>query len=281
MRAQQGSQPVARYPRLSRGWHIVAVIVVLAGVGAAAGQGLVADTQRAISVAAAHPFFAAALSHEPGWTATAYEGENSYGLWRVDFFRENGEALGWAQLRLTDGRVFGLESNFGLEGTAYAEAEAALVEFLRTDPEFVAFAGDVDDNDWLSVYYQDWSGNWVVYLERGRDSLEVTLRSEGSSLRSLEGLRLVQISAPAMPSVADWTDMRGSEAAALAFTDPAVATAVRGLYGWTSVAEQLERSRWRVRFEWEEQVVAVAEVDLLTGSVETSSPSQAEANRPR
>ena len=228
----------------------------------ALAQGYEADLRRAIDVAARHPVFASGLLQHPGWTASGYDAQDRYGVWRVDFATAGGEPIGWAQVQLEAERVLGWEADFGLEGEAYAAAEAALLEVLRADAEFVAFAGDVDERDWVWVGYDAWRDAWIVHLERGPASLIVALRADPPGSRSLEGLRIVQIHVPAVVAVEDWRSRRGSDAVALAFADADVAAAVRGLEGWRTEVEELDRNLWRVRFVGGGVVVAEVDVDL-------------------
>jgi len=228
----------------------------------ATAQSYADDLRRAIEVAARHPAFAAGLPHHPGWTATGYDALDRYGLWRVDFAAGNGEPIGWAQVQLETERVWGWEAQFGLEGDAYADAEAKLLDFLRDDPEFRAFAGDVDDREWVWVGYEDWRDTWVVHVQRSSAPLVVVLRSAHAWTRSLDDLRIVQIRVPTVVAVDEWISRSGSDAIALAFLQPEVAAAVRGRDGWTADAEPLDRGLWRVRFEWQGATVAEAEVDL-------------------
>ncbi len=243
-----------------------ALWVALVLTTAATAQGYDADKQRAIQIAASHPMIAASLEHNSGWTASAYDAQDRYGLWRVDFTSQYGEDFAWAQVHLAEGRVLAWEADAGLGDDEYAEAEAKLLDFLRYDPAFLAFAGDVDDHEWIWVGYESWRDTWVVHIERGQDSLIVTLRSEHAWTRSLEDLEVLQIRATSVVGVGDWRSMRGSDAVALAFTDPRVVAAVRGLEGWTASAEEVDRSLWRVLFVWEGRTVAEVEVDLALRS---------------
>ena len=242
--------------------RLLAALSVLALATVVLAQSYEADLRRAIDVAARQPMFAAALPQYPGWTASGYDAQDRYGTWRVEFAAAGGAPIGWAQVQLAAERVLSWEGMFGLEGEAYAVAEAALLDFLRHDPEFVAFAGDVDERDWVWVGYEDWRDTWIVQLERGPESLTVILRSEHAWARSLEDLRIVQIQVPSVVSVEDWRSRRGADAVALAFADPRVAAAVRGVDGWTTEVEALDRSVWRVRFMAGGAVVAEVDVDL-------------------
>ena len=242
--------------------RLLVALVAVALAAVALAQGYEADLRRAIDVAARHPVFASGLLQHPGWTATGYDAQDRYGVWRVEFATAAGEPIGWAQVQLQAERVLGWEAEFGLEGEAYAAAEAALLEFLREDAEFVALAGDVDERDWVWVGYEGWRDTWVVHLERGADSLVVVVASEQAWSRSLEDLRIVQIQVPAVVAVEDWRSRRGSEAIALAFADARVAAAVRGVEGWTTEVIALDRRVWRVRFVVDGAVVAEVDVDL-------------------
>lgn len=115
--------------------------------------------------------------------------------------------------------------------------------------------------------YEDWRDTWVVYLERGAESLTVMVRSDHAWTRSLEDLHVVQIQVPALVAVDEWRSMRGADAVFLAFTDSRVAAAVCGLEGWTTEVDKLDQARWRVRFQWRGQTVAEAEVDLAGATV--------------
>ncbi|HET8985430.1 MAG TPA: hypothetical protein VFN03_06705 [Trueperaceae bacterium] len=237
-------------------------LAALALLSCAFAQNHEADLQRAVDVVSRHPVFAIGLAEHPGWTATGYDSQGRYGVWRVDIAAYDGEPLGWAQVRLSDERVYAWDAFFGLEGEAYDEAQAAIIEFLRYDPEFLDFAGDVDDNDWTWIGYEDWRDTWTIYLERGVDSLQVILRSEHAWQRSLEDLHILQIEVPFVVAVDDWQAMQGAEAIALAFSDAGIAAAVRGLDGWTTEVTELDRALWLVTFWWEGTSVARAEVDL-------------------
>jgi len=228
----------------------------------AAAQGYDTDLRRAIGVVERHPVFASGLVQYPGWTASGYDAQDRYGVWRVDLANAGGEPIGWAQVHLATERVLAWEAEFGLEGEAYAAAEAAILAFLRHDADFVAFAGDVDERDWTWVGYESWRDTWVIHLERGPASLVVVLQSDHAWTRSLEDLRIVQIRVPAVVSVEDWRSRQGAEAIALAFAEPRVAAAVRGRDGWTTDVEALDRAVWRVRFVADGAVVAEADVDL-------------------
>ncbi len=245
----------------------LAACALLACAAFAVAQSYADDLRRAIDVAARHPAFATGLTGHTGWTATGYDAGDRYGLWRVDFATAAGDPIGWAQVQLATERVWGWEATFGLEGEAYAEAEARLLDFLRDDPEFIGFGGDVDDREWVWVGYEEWRDTWVVHIQRSPSPLVVVLRSEHAWTRSLDDLSIEQIRVPTVVSVEEWNERSGSDAIAIAFLAPEVAAAVRGRDGWTADAELLDRGLWRVRFEWSGQTVAEADVDMTRREV--------------
>lgn len=243
------------------------VLPALLCLAAASAQGYDADTQRAIQIASEHPVIAASLLQNRGYTSDAYDAQDRYGLWRVDFTNVYGDVFAWAQVQLAEQRIIAWEADAGLSEAEYAEAEEKLLDFLRYDPEFLAFGGDIDDRYWTWVGYESWRDTWVVHVERGADSLVVILRSDNSWQRSLEDLSILQIRSTGLVEVSDWRSMRGSDAIALAFTDPRIVSAVRGRDGWTASAHELDRSLWRVVFLWEGQALAEVEVDLAVGTL--------------
>ena len=265
----------ARGPRDSGGGRrasarrrrLALALLAVAWAAVAWSGGYAEDQRRAIELVAAHPAFASGLAHEPGWTATAYDALDRYGLWRVDLASAEGRALGWAQVRLAASRVIAWETEFELEGVAYEAARERLMDALRRDEDFRALAGDPDEHEWSWVGYEAWRDAWVVYLERGTDSLHVVLRSAHDGMRSLDGLRVIQVQAVHLPAYTAWRDMQGAEAIARAFGDPAVAAAVRGVVGWTADAEPVDRRIWRVRFLDGARALVEAEVDVGRGTV--------------
>jgi hypothetical protein len=248
-------------------FRIAAVCAALALGASAAASDHDSDLRRATDVVASHPAFADLLAVEPGWSARGYDARDRYGLWRIDLVAADGRPLGWAQVHLERGELLSWETTGELgEGAAYQHARARLLDVLRRDARFRAIAGDVDDHDWVWIGREDWRDTWIVHIERGPDSLVVILRSEHAWTRSLDDLSIVQIVAPAVVSVDEWRERHGAEAIALAFADPGVAAAVRGVEGWTADAEPLEADRWRVRFLAEGRVLAEAEVDVSAPS---------------
>lgn len=241
-------------------------LAILLATSAAAG-GYAEDRQRAIDLVAVHPAFVAGLADAPGWTATAYDALDRYGLWRVDLAAADGRPLGWAQVQLAGERVIAWETEFELEGAAYEAARERLMAFLRQDADFRALAGDPDEHEWTWIGYEAWRDAWVVYLERGPDSLHVILRSRSAWTRSLDDLEVVFVRAENLPRYEEWREMQGAEAIARAFGEPAVAAAVRGVEGWTASAEAIDRNVWRVRFLAEARVLVEAVVDVGRGTV--------------
>ncbi len=234
------------------------------GWGTAWAQGgLKAD---AIALAARHPALEALLTSHPGWSADAYDTRTAYGIWRVQFFFPGGAELGWADVSPKRGKVLAWEADYQLSGEQYAHAERALFRFVRNSPEVRALVGDPDK---ITKYfwYDSWREGWFVRLERGPDTLDVSIRSRFKGPLKLSNLFIEKIYLSNALSYTDYQEANRSGAVALAFGQPEIAEALRDALGWTSTAEPDGRA-WRVRFSVGERVVATALVDLGAGRVQ-------------
>jgi hypothetical protein len=223
--------------------------------------------QDAINLAANHPAFAKGLADRPNWSANAYETKNRYGLWRVEFYDEGGNSLGWADVSLEKARLFAWDAAIEVTESQYDEAKEKLLEFLRNDPTAQEMVGSVDDAYDHWVGYDSWRECWMVHIERGADSLDVTLRSRRSESRSLEDLYLEKVYAANIMSYGDWQNANGAQVVAVAFENPEIAAAVRGIDGWTTATERLDGDAWKVRFLSGETVIAEADVNIADGSL--------------
>jgi hypothetical protein len=223
--------------------------------------------QDAINLAAEHPAFAKGLADRPNWSANAYETKNRYNIWRVEFYDEGGNGLGWADVSLEKSRLFAWDAAVEVIETQYAEAEEKLLEFLRNDPTAQEMVGSVDDAYGYWVGYDSWRECWMVHIERGADSLDLTLRSRRSESRSLEDLYLEKVYAANVMSYGDWQNASGAQVVAVAFENPEIAAAVRDVDGWTTATEKLDGEAWKVRFLSGETVIAEADVNMADGSL--------------
>lgn len=221
----------------------------------------------AIAMAAEHPALAALLGAYGGWTADAYRPETSYEVWRVQFYFPSGAELGWADVSLDLGEVLAWEASYELTGKRYEQAERALYRFVRNDGRVRALVGDTDRLEkWF--WYDSWREGWFVHLERGVNSLDVSIRSRFKGSLKLSNLFVEKIYLPNLLSYADYQQANRSSAVALAFAEPEIATALRDKAGWTSSAEPSD-ARWEVRFSLGEEVLATAVVDLTAQRVQS------------
>jgi hypothetical protein len=222
--------------------------------------------QDAINLASGHPAFAKALADRPGWTANAYDTKSRYGIWRVEFYDADGNGMGWADVNLEQQRLYAWDAAFDVIEGQYAEAEQTLIDFLRNDETSQKLVGSVDDVYGWWVGYDSWREVWMVHLDRGADSLDLTLRSRSAQPKSFESLYLEKVYVANIMSYDDWQNANGSQVIALAFENPEVAAAVRGV-DWTTSTERLEGDAWKVRFLSGEQVLVEADVNVAEGSV--------------
>ena len=101
--------------------------------------------QDAINLAGAHSSFAKGLADRPGWTAVAYDTKNFYSIWRVQFYDAEGNDLGWSDVNLEKQKIYAWETNFDVTESEYSQAEEALLNFARQDPEVIEMIGNIDE----------------------------------------------------------------------------------------------------------------------------------------
>jgi hypothetical protein len=222
--------------------------------------------QDAIALAAAHPAFADGLAARSDWTAAAYDTQNPYGIWRVQFWNADGEDLGWADVSLERGQVYSWESYLGLTDDQYAPAEEVIRAFLVNSPEVMELVGSLDEVG-IYVDYDPWGQHWGAYIDLWPNSLYVTLASRSDNPFSLDDLQVVQIYFPDVLSYDEWYSGQESKAIAAAFAQPEIAAAVRHYTGWTAAGERGNDGVWVVNFALGEQPLASATVLIETQQV--------------
>ncbi len=217
--------------------------------------------QDAINLAAAHPAFAAGLAARPGWTAAAYNSENKYGIWHVQFWDAGGEDLGWADLSLERGKVYSWEAHLDLTDAETAPAETAIRAFLASSADIMDLVGSLDGVN-IYVDYDYWNEHWTAYIDLGPDSLYVTLRSGTGQPSSLDDLRLDRIYFSDLPSYEEWFSSHEAQAISIAFQQPEISTALRSANGWTAAGVIGENGAWQVTFSLDGTTLATATVTL-------------------
>lgn len=225
----------------------------------------------AIAFVAALPDFAQGLEATEGWTAQAYYTMNRYGVWRVQFWRADGEELATADINLETGRVFTAETYFYPSEGVLAQAQDTVFEFLRNQPEIQ----EMLDNPWEAEMYLDFNpwaydGVWSVWIENGDDPLYAWVRPDNSSTFSIGNLELVRIGFGNIMNWEDWRSANSASAAAIAFRQTDIANRMRDLPGWQSQAEPLNGGGdgiWWVGFYSGDWLAADATVNLTTGEI--------------
>lgn len=231
-------------------------------------------SQDAINLAMTHPAFAGLASQE-GWSAAAYDTQNTYGIWRVQFWDANGEDLGWADVSIERGKVYSWESYVGITEAQYEPAEVAIRAALLNDADVMellnqhlATAIDVAFED-IDVYvdYQVWGQHWSAYLDMWPHSLYITLVSQTDNPTSLEQLEVEQIYFDGVMAYQEWYDAEKAQATTIAFGQPEIAAALRDFNGWTAAGELGEDGVWYLHFMSGEQQLASASVVVETSQV--------------
>ncbi|MBZ0286535.1 MAG: hypothetical protein K8I30_02895, partial [Anaerolineae bacterium] len=220
----------------------------------------------AIALAAAHPDFADLVARA-GWTAAAYDSHNSYGIWRVQFWDENGEDAGWLDINPALARIYSWEVYYDSTPVQDAAALEVIEPFVRSHPDVLALLPGIAQRHDLYVDYDGWGDYWGVWVDAGTDALWLTISFDGGLPSSLENPTLKGIYFPYMLSYAEWDQVSRSEAVAIAFQQPEIADAVRAYADWTSGVEPVSGETWTVSFYGGGQTIAQATVDLAQSLV--------------
>lgn len=223
-------------------------------------------TDNAIALASSHPSFAGGLNDRPGWTATAYNTKNYYGIWRVQFYDADGNSLGWADVNLEKQKVYTWETHFDLSDGQYAEAEEALLNFARHDQTVIDMIGNIDESNGIWIGFDAWRELWIVSVDRWPNSVELNIRSRSTNSHSLENLYLEKVLVQDIMSYEDWQSASSSQAVEIAFQTPEIAAAVRGK-DWSTYAERLEGNIWKIHFMSGDQQIAEADVNVDDNSI--------------
>ncbi len=261
-RAESGFSGLQLYPDTGRDSHTesvrmrrILVTLCLALIGTAWTQ------KGAAIAAAAHPALKPLLALYEGWSADAYDTENDYGVWRVQFYLPGGEKLGWADVNPEKGEVYAWEASYELTGPLQRRAQRVLYRFVQGSPEVRALVGNpVTLEKWF--WYDSWREGWFVHLERGGDSLDVSLRSHTKGPLKLTDLFVGKIYFPNTLGLDEYRAARRGGAVTLAFAEPEIAALLRDRPGWTSSGTLLGGELWQVSFTQNGGEVARAVVDL-------------------
>ena len=225
-------------------------------------------------LAAQHPAFASVLAAREGYTSAAYNTQNAYGIWRVQFWEAEGAFIGWIDVEPEREKVYAWHYDVGVTDLEQSEAQAVIFELLKNHGDFINLVGDFAANE-LKVNYNQGQAFWIARVDRGPDTVAVTLRPEQARVRSLDNLQIETIYFPNTISFEDWRSGNEASIVALAFRHGDIAKALRGNKNWTSAVEMLGDALWRVNFQEGDKLLASATVDLeqnLTTEVEIVKP---------
>lgn len=221
--------------------------------------------QEVIDMVAGLPPFSYGLDTISDWSAAAFDANNAYGVWHVQFWNGDGEEIGWANVIPAHGRLYDHEAPFDATEGQLRAAEPLVRAFLYDHPDLVMLLGDPEAfQEAMYVGYNGWIQAWGVWVERGEDSLYLLVQFEGKEPDALTSPELIRIEFANVPSYEEWQEGMSSEATTIAFTAPAVAAALRDVTGWISQAEQQDDGLWQVTFQRGEDTLGLARVDLET-----------------
>ena len=225
--------------------------------------------QDAIKLAQNSPIFHDVLEGYPGWAAAAYDTQNTYGIWHVQFTAADGDDLGWADVSPAHQKVYSWESHIGATDTQRTAAEPILRDFVNTLPAVTELIDNPSQyNMWVD--YNGWAQAWSVYIDRGSDSLSVLVQFDGKLPTSLENPHFLGISFPQVLSYSDWAESKKALAVATAFKNPQIADALSAVDNWTTATEKQDDTHWVVSFKQGDTVLAQVTVDLATNQVVAS-----------
>lgn len=216
--------------------------------------------------------FESGLENVPNWSAAAYDTGSRYGIWRVQFWNDSGEEIGWADVNPDMGKVYVWEAYFGATESQKQAAYPTLREVIVNDPTVLELLESPEQYE-LYVDFQ-WDGTWGVYLANGLDSLWIVVDTDNRQPDALENPRVKQIYFAELMSYSEWYEAAKAQAITLAYQQEEVAAAVRGVSDWYANAEKIAPSTWRVVFMQGETALVEATVNLDDASVTPATDSE-------
>lgn len=217
--------------------------------------------QDAINLAASSEIFAAGLDENPGWSAAAYDTQNAYGIWRVQFWYSSGDELGWADVSPERGRVYSWETYFGATDAQQNAAEPVLRDFINNNETFVDLLEDPSQYE-MYIDYDGYNDYWGVYIERGTNSIWTAIQFDGKTPDSLDNPHLLGLYFSGVLSYGEWQESNKATAIATAFQNTDVADALANVDKWTTSVEHNDDGNWTVYFLDGDTVLASVQVDI-------------------
>lgn len=152
---------------------------------------------KATQLAAQHPAFASVLAAREGYTAAAYDTQNAYGIWRVQFWEAEGASIGWIDVEPEAEKVYAWRYDVDANDIEKNAAKPIIAEVLKNNGEFLNLVGEFNPDE-IKVNYNKGQAFWLARLERGPDTVAVTLRPEQARARSPENLHIETIFSPTL-----------------------------------------------------------------------------------
>lgn len=222
--------------------------------------------QDAIDFALQIPEVEAVLTERDNWYAKAYDTENKFNVWRVQFYNTDDEDMGFADVSLQDQRVYVYEIYFGATDAQSDIATPIVTEFVQNAPEVLELLPDVATRD-MYVDYDGYNNWWGVYIEAGAESLWMTVLYPDNNVTVFDDPRIGKIYFANVKPYDEWFSATSQQAIVVAFADTRVGDALAGKAGWTTSIEHLQRTEWHVDFWVDGALVTAATVDIVSGEV--------------
>ncbi len=218
--------------------------------------------QDAIDVALDFPFIGDSLEGREDWYAKAYATQNVFNVWRVNFYSDEGEDWGWADVIIERARVFGYDVYIPSSEERNEEAYAPIREFVDAEPTINELL-DGASVDEIYVEYNPWAKGWGVYIEAGERSLYMIVAFEDGTMRSFDNPSISNIYFPDVLAYDEWETGISQQAIAVAFADVRVGEVLQGVEGWTTETERQQNDVWNVAFlDSEGNIVVSATVNV-------------------
>ncbi|MBK8137430.1 MAG: hypothetical protein IPK52_16715 [Chloroflexi bacterium] len=243
---------------------LVLALLVPAGVGAQDDP----TTESVVALVLAIPEISGGLDRLTDYETLAYNSNNTYGIWQVEFRDLEGNQVAWAQVQPSTGRVYAWETYFAAADASYEVILPVFQEFVANHPDVRALIRGIDQDE----IYPWWDGNtqaWMTWIGDAGDAIMVAVQFDGGSEDSTENPVLTDIWFPNLPSYEEWWVASSSQAVAVAFQQVDIAIALRGKT-WTTESELIDQSDtnlWTVRFLSDGTLVASATVNVFEGEL--------------
>lgn len=243
------------------------VLLMLFPIGAIAQDAPTPESVIALVIDSV-PEIAAGLDTLTDYQTYAYNSNNSYGIWQVEFEDYNGSTIAWAQVRPRTGRIYAWDAYFNATEDAYEAVLPVFREFVANDPSVRELIRGIEADD-LWPWWDGGEQAWVVWIGDAGDAIMVAVEFEGGSQDSTENPSLKGIWFPNLPSYDEWWVASSSQAVALAFQEIDIAAALRDTQ-WTTdsrLTDDSDTNIWTVNFLSSGSIIATATVNVLDGDV--------------